>query len=185
LFTGNAEIKLRGLDLNKGIYLLNKWEKISKRFKQELNGRAALSLFQGVFVYLFVSYLFAGTEFYRIIHWSIGQSDALYAFFTFNIVWILSTFASEILNSWFKQIVYQGIAGGITGSFVKEEIKSSISICCATLLFYTLLVLLSTISDVSMIFLFLIKGILISVVGGIIGIRFYKEVSTEYVMNDE
>jgi hypothetical protein len=136
-------------------------------------------------VYFFVNYLFAGTDFYRINHWSIGRSDVLYAFFTFKLVRILGTFSSEILNSWFKQIVYQGIAGGITGSYVKEEIKSSIAICSATLPFYAILVLLSTISDISMIFLFLTKGILIGVVGGIIGIRFHKEVSEGYIKNEE
>jgi len=100
-------------------------------------------------------------------------------------VWILSTFSSEIYNSWFKQIVYQGITGGITGSFVKEEVKSSIAICIATLPFYLTLALLANISNIGMIVIFLIKGLLIGVVGGIIGIRFYKEISEEHTKNKE
>jgi len=156
------------------------------RFKHELNDSAAfLSLLIGVFIYLLVSYLFAGTEFYRISHRSVGRGVALNAIFTFKILWVLSIFSSEIFNSWFKQIVYQGIAGGVTGSFVKEEIKSSIAICGSTLPFYTILVLLSNISNIGIIFIFFIEGVLIGIAGGIIGVRFYKEISEDNAINKE
>lgn len=168
------------------ILIVNKWETIRSRLKSELSDRKALpALFLGIFVYLLVNYLFAITEFYRIIYWSVGRSVALNAIFTFNIAWILSTFSLEIYNSWFKQIVYQGIAGGITGSFVKEEVKSSISICIATLPFFAILIMFSSISNIGMIIIFLIKGILIGIVGGIIGIRFYKEISEEHTKSNE
>jgi 4-amino-4-deoxy-L-arabinose transferase-like glycosyltransferase len=168
------------------ILIANKWEIILSRLKSELNRRTALPvLFLGIFVYFFVSYLFASTEFYRISYWSVGRSAALNAIFTFNVTWVLSTFSLEIYNSWFKQIVYQGIAGGITGSFIKEEVKSSIAICSATLSFYAILVLSSNIPNMGMIILFLIKGLLIGVVGGVIGIRFYKEISEEHTKNEE
>jgi predicted MFS family arabinose efflux permease len=172
--------------LHRKISIANKWETIRSRLKNELNGRKALlTLFFGIFVYLLVNYLFAITEFYRIIYWSVGRSVALNAIFTFNVVWILSTFSTEIYNSWFKQIVYQGIAGGITGSFVKEEVKSSISICIATLPFCAILVLFSNISNIGLIIIFLIKGLIIGLVGGVIGIRFYEEISEEHTENNE
>jgi hypothetical protein len=168
------------------ISIANKWETIRSRLKSELNGRKTLlTLFFGIFVYLLVSYLFAITEFYRIIYWSLGRNVALNAIFTFNVVWILSIFSLEIYNSWFKQIVYQGIAGGITGSFVKEEVKSSISICIANLPFAAILALFSTISNIGLIIIFLIKGILVGLVGAIIGIRFYDEISEEHAKNNE
>jgi len=168
------------------ILIENKWEKILSKLKSELNGRKALpALFLGIFVYLFVSYFFAATEFYRIIYWSVGRSAALKAIFTFNLVWILSIFSPEIYNSWFKQIIYQGIAGGITGSFVKEEFKSIIAICSATVPFYIILALFSNISNMGLIIIFIVKGLLIAVVGGIIGIRFYKEILEEHTENEE
>ncbi|MFX1521333.1 MAG: hypothetical protein ACFFCD_15595 [Promethearchaeota archaeon] len=172
--------------MSRRIWIANKWQKITAKIKRELNERTVLpSLFLGVFVYLLVSYLFAATEFYRISLELVGQSSARNAIFTFNIPWILSTYSSEIFNSWFKQIVYQGIAGGATGSFIKEEVRSSVVICSSTLLFYTIVVLVSNISDIGMVFLFLIKELLIGVTGGIIGIHFYRELSEEHLKNDE
>ncbi len=165
---------------------MNKIENVFTRFKRALNERLSLpSLFMGVFIYLLVSYLFAGTEFYRISHWTLGRSVALNAILTFKVQLVLSTFSSEIFNSWFKQIVYQGIAGGITGSFVKEEVNSSIAICSSTLPFYAILVLLSNISHIGLIAVFFLAGFLIGVAGGIIGVLFYKEISEEDTLNKE
>lgn len=172
--------------MNIRIHIMNKVENVITKFKRELKERSALpSLFMGVFIYLLVNYLFAGTEFYRVSHWSVGRGVALNAIFTFKVLLVLSTFSSEIFNSWFKQIVYQGIAGGITGSFVKEEVKSSIAICSSTLPFYAILVLLSNLSHIGMIAIFFISGFLIGVAGGIIGVLFYKEISEEHAMNEE
>ena len=68
------------------ILIVNKWETIRSRLKSELNDRKALlSLLFGIFVYLLVNYLFASTEFYRIIYWSVGRSVALNAIFTFAV----------------------------------------------------------------------------------------------------
>jgi len=172
--------------LNKRMWIADKWEKFTTKLKRELNERTLLPyLFLGVFIYLFVSYLFAATEFYRISIKLVGQNTARSAIYSFNIPWILTVYSSELINSWFKQIVYQGIAGGITGSFVKEEIKSSIAISSSTLFFNVILVLLSGISDIVLILQFLIIGLLIGVVSGIIGIRFYKEILEELVKSDE
>ena len=172
--------------MNIRTHITNKIENVITKIKRELNERSAFpSLFMGIFIYLFVSYLFAGSEFYRISHWTVGRSVALNAILTFKVQLVLSTFSSELFNSWFKQIVYQGIAGGITGSFVKEEVKSSIAICSSTLPFYAILVLLSNISHIGLIAVFFLAGFLIGVAGGIIGVLFYKEISEEDTLNKE
>ena len=68
------------------MWIADKWEKFTAKLKRELNERTLLpSLFLGVFIYLFVSYLFAATEFYRISIKLVGQNTARSAIYSFNI----------------------------------------------------------------------------------------------------